>query len=89
MNNELIKTVLGLDAGCFKSEYVETGFEKCYMLVQKIMNNLDQNEKELLYQMLNYYDDDMYKFVKYFIGGKSNVWDEEIRDILFSIARVS
>ena len=68
MNNELIKTVLGLDADCFTSEYVETGFERCYMLVQKIMNNLEAVEKDLLFEMLNYYDDDMYKFVKYFIG---------------------
>ena len=68
MNKELIKTVLGLDADCFTSEYVETGFERCYMLVQKIMNNLEAVEKDLLFEMLNYYDDDMYKFVKHFIG---------------------
>ena len=70
MNKELIKTVLGMDAECFTDEYVETGFERCYMLVQKIMNSLDQSEKELLFEMLNHYDDDMYKFVKYFMGGK-------------------
>ena len=69
MNKELIKTVLGMDAECFTSEYVEVEFEKCYMLVQKIMNNLNQEEKELLLKICDDYDD-MHKFVRYFIGEK-------------------
>ena len=39
------------------------------MLVQKIMNNLNQEEKELLLKICDDYDD-MHKFVRYFIGEK-------------------
>ena len=35
------------------------------MLVEKIMNNLDHEEKELLLKICSEYDD-MYKFVRYF-----------------------
>ena len=69
MKKELIKTVLGMDAECFTDEYVEVEFKKCYMLVQKIMNNLNQEEKELLLKICDDYDD-MHKFVRYFIGEK-------------------
>ena len=69
MKKELIKTVLGMDAECFTDEYVEVEFKKCYELVEKIMGILDQDEKELLLKMSNDYDD-MYKFIKYFMGGK-------------------
>ena len=69
MKKELIKTVLGMDAECFTDEYVEVEFKKCYELVEKIMGILDQDEKELLLKMSNDYDD-MYKFIKYFMGEK-------------------
>ena len=69
MNKELLEKVLKEKAEKFTDEYVEVEFEKCYMLVQKIMNNLDENEKELLLKICNEYDD-MYKFIKYFMGGK-------------------
>ena len=65
MNKELLEKVLKEKAENFTQEYQEIEFEKCYMLVQKIMSNLDQEEKELLYKMVNDYDD-MYKFVRYF-----------------------
>ena len=69
MKKELIKTVLGMDAECFTDEYVEVEFKKCYELVEKIMNNLNQEEKELLLKICDDYDD-MHKFVRYFIGEK-------------------
>ena len=69
MSKELLEKVLKTKAENFTEEYVEVEFEKCYMLVEKIMNNLDENEKELLLKMSNDYDD-MYKFIKYFMGEK-------------------
>lgn len=69
MNKELLEKVLKEKAENFTQEYQEIEFEKCYMLVEKIMNNLDHEEKELLLKMSNDYDD-MYKFIKYFMGEK-------------------
>ena len=69
MNKELLEKVLNTKAENFTEEYVEVEFEKCYMLVEKVMNNLDHEEKELLLKICNEYDD-MYKFIKYFMGGK-------------------
>ena len=69
MNKELLEKVLKTKAEIFTEEYVEVEFEKCYMLVEKIMNNLDENEKELLLKMVDNYDD-MHRFVKYFLGEK-------------------
>ena len=69
MNKELLEKVLKEKAEKFTDEYVEVEFEKCYMLVEKIMNNLDENEKELLLKMVDNYDD-MHRFVKYFLGEK-------------------
>ena len=69
MNKELLEKVLKEKAEKFTDEYVEVEFEKCYMLVQKIMNNLNQEEKELLLKICDDYDD-MHKFVRYFIGEK-------------------
>ena len=69
MNKELLEKVLKTKAENFTQEYVETEFDKCYNLVYKIMNNLDQEEKELLLKVCNEYDD-MHKFVKYFLGGR-------------------
>ena len=69
MNKELLEKVLKEKAENFTQEYQEIEFEKCYMLVQKIMNNLDENEKELLLKMVDNYDD-MHRFVKYFLGEK-------------------
>ena len=69
MNKELLEKVLKTKAENFTEEYVEVEFEKCYMLVEKIMNNLDENEKELLLKMVDNYDD-MHRFVKYFLGEK-------------------
>ena len=69
MNKELLEKVLKTKAENFTEEYVETEFDKCYNLVYKIMNNLDQEEKELLLKICDDYDD-MHKFVKYFLGGR-------------------
>ena len=69
MNKELLEKVLKEKAEKFTDEYVEVEFKKCYMLVQKIMNNLNQEEKELLLKICDDYDD-MHKFVRYFIGEK-------------------
>ena len=69
MKKDLLEKVLNEKAENFTQEYVEIEFEKCYMLVQKIMNNLNQNEKELLLKMVDNYDD-MHRFVKYFLGEK-------------------
>ena len=69
MKKDLLEKVLNEKAENFTQEYVEVEFEKCYMLVQKIMNNLNQEEKELLLKVCNEYDD-MHKFVKYFLGGR-------------------
>ena len=69
MSKELLEKVLKTKAENFTEEYVEVEFEKCYMLVEKIMNNLDENEKELLLKMVDNYDD-MHRFVKYFLGEK-------------------
>ena len=69
MKKDLLEKVLNEKAENFTQEYVEVEFEKCYMLVQKIMNNLNQNEKELLLKMVDNYDD-MHRFVKYFLGEK-------------------
>ena len=69
MSKELLEKVLKTNAENFTKEYVEVEFEKCYMLVEKIMNNLDENEKELLLKMVDNYDD-MHRFVKYFLGEK-------------------
>ena len=66
---ELMESILGESANTFTKEYVETEFVKCYNLVYKIMNNLDQEEKELLLKICDDYDD-MHKFVKYFLGGR-------------------
>lgn len=68
MSKELLEKVLKTKAENFTEEYVEVEFEKCYMLVEKIMNNLDENEKELLLKMVDNYDD-MHRFVKYFLTG--------------------
>ena len=68
-NKELLEKILNEKAENFTEEYVEVEFEKCYMLVQKIMNNLNQEEKELLLKICDDYDD-MYKFIKYFMGEK-------------------
>ena len=68
-NKELLEKILNEKAENFTEEYVEVEFEKCYMLVEKIMNNLDENEKELLLKMVDNYDD-MHRFVKYFLGEK-------------------
>ena len=65
MNKELLEKVLKEKAENFTQEYQEIEFEKCYMLVEKIMNNLDHEEKELLLKICSEYDD-MYKFVRYF-----------------------
>ena len=69
MSKELLEKVLKEKAEKFTDEYVEVEFKKCYMLVQKIMNNLNQEEKELLLKICDDYDD-MHKFVRYFIGEK-------------------
>ena len=69
MSKELLEKVLKTKAENFTQEYVETEFDKCYNLVYKIMNNLDQEEKELLLKICDDYDD-MHKFVKYFLGGR-------------------
>ena len=69
MSKELLEKVLKTKAENFTEEYVEVEFEKCYMLVEKVMNNLDHEEKELLLKMVDNYDD-MHRFVKYFMGGK-------------------
>ena len=69
MKKDLLEKVLNEKAEKFTEEYQEVEFEKCYVLVEKIMNQLDQHEKELLLKMSNDYDD-MYKFIKYFMGGK-------------------
>ena len=69
MNKELLEKVLKEKAEKFTDEYVEVEFKKCYMLVEKIMNNLDHEEKELLLKVCNEYDD-MHKFVKYFLVGR-------------------
>ena len=69
MKKDLLEKVLNEKAENFTQEYVEVEFEKCYMLVQKIMNNLNQEEKELLLKICDDYDD-MHKFVRYFIGEK-------------------
>lgn len=76
MSKELLEKVLKTKAENFTEEYVEVEFEKCYMLVEKIMNNLDENEKELLLKMSNDYDD-MYKFIKYFMGEK-RLWVKKL-----------
>ena len=69
MKKDLLEKVLNEKAENFTQEYVEIEFEKCYMLVQKIMNNLNQEEKELLLKICDDYDD-MHKFIKYFMGEK-------------------
>ena len=69
MKKDLLEKVLNEKAENFTQEYVEVEFEKCYMLVQKIMNNLNQEEKELLLKICDDYDD-MHKFVRYFLGEK-------------------
>ena len=69
MKKDLLEKVLNEKAENFTQEYVEVEFEKCYMLVQKIMNNLNQEEKELLLKICDDYDD-MHKFIKYFMGEK-------------------
>ena len=66
MNKELLEKVLKEKAENFTQEYQEIEFEKCYMLVEKIMNNLDHEEKELLLKICSEYDD-MHRFIKYFI----------------------
>ena len=66
MSKELLEKVLKTKAENFTEEYVEVEFEKCYMLVEKIMNNLDHEEKELLLKICSEYDD-MHRFIKYFI----------------------
>ena len=76
MNKELLEKVLKTKAENFTKEYVEVEFEKCYMLVEKIMNNLDENEKELLLKMVDNYDD-MHRFVKYFLGEK-RLWVKKL-----------
>ena len=76
MNKELLEKVLKEKAEKFTDEYVEVEFEKCYMLVEKIMNNLDENEKELLLKMVDNYDD-MHRFVKYFLGEK-RLWVKKL-----------
>ena len=69
MKKDLLEKVLNEKAENFTQEYVEVEFEKCYMLVQKIMNNLNKEDKELLLKICDDYDD-MHKFVRYFIGEK-------------------
>ena len=69
MKKDLLEKILNEKAEKFTDEYVEVEFKKCYMLVQKIMNNLNQEEKELLLKICDDYDD-MHKFVRYFIGEK-------------------
>ena len=69
MSKELLEKVLKTKAENFTEEYVEVEFEKCYMLVEKVMNNLEHEEKELLLKMVDNYDD-MHRFVKYFLGEK-------------------
>ena len=69
MNKELLEKVLKEKAEKFTDEYVEVEFKKCYELVEKIMNNLNQEEKELLLKICDDYDY-MHKFVRYFIGEK-------------------
>ena len=69
MKKDLLEKILNEKAEKFTDEYVEVEFKKCYMLVQKIMNNLNQDEKELLLKICDDYDD-MHKFVRYFIGEK-------------------
>ena len=69
MSKELLEKVLKTKAENFTQEYVEVEFEKCYMIVEKVMNNLDHEEKELLLKICDDYDD-MHKFVKYFLGGR-------------------
>ena len=69
MSKELLEKVLKTNAENFTKEYVEVEFEKCYMLVEKVMNNLDHEEKELLLKICDDYDD-MHKFVRYFLGEK-------------------
>ena len=76
MNKELLEKVLKEKAEKFTDEYVEVEFKKCYMLVQKIMNNLNQEEKELLLKICDDYDD-MHKFVRYFIGEK-RLWVKKL-----------
>ena len=76
MSKELLEKVLKTKAENFTEEYVEVEFEKCYMLVEKIMNNLDENEKELLLKMVDNYDD-MHRFVKYFLGEK-RLWVKKL-----------
>ena len=76
MSKELLEKVLKTKAENFTEEYVEVEFEKCYMLVEKVMNNLDHEEKELLLKMVDNYDD-MHRFVKYFIGEK-RLWVKKL-----------
>ena len=76
MSKELLEKVLKTNAENFTDEYVEVEFKKCYMLVEKVMGILDQDEKELLLKMSNDYDD-MYKFIKYFMGEK-RLWVKKL-----------
>ena len=62
----LLEKILNEKAENFTEEYVEVEFKKCYMLVEKVMNNLNQEEKELLLKICSEYDD-MHRFIKYFI----------------------
>lgn len=76
MSKELLEKVLKTKAENFTEEYVEVEFEKCYMLVEKVMNNLEHEEKELLLKMVDNYDD-MHRFVKYFLGEK-RLWVKKL-----------
>ena len=64
---KLIEKVLGHGEDYYNDDYTREGFDIDYKLLEKILNNLSENEKIHLYEMIDCYSEDVCTIVKYIL----------------------